>query len=37
MNYTLNQFQFFLKVVQAKSVTKASEDLHLTQPDHSIQ
>jgi DNA-binding transcriptional LysR family regulator len=37
MNYTLNQLRIFLKVVQAKSVTKASEELHLTQPAVSIQ
>ncbi|WP_337045296.1 LysR family transcriptional regulator [Emticicia sp. 17c] len=37
MNYTLNQLQIFLKVVQTQSVTKASEDLHLTQPAVSIQ
>ncbi len=37
MNYTLNQLQIFLKVVQTRSVTKASEELHLTQPAVSIQ
>lgn len=37
MNYTLNQLQIFLKVVQTGSVTKASEDLNLTQPAVSIQ
>lgn len=37
MNYTLNQLQIFLKVVQSQSVTKASEELHLTQPAVSIQ
>ena len=37
MNYTLNQLQIFLKVVQEQSVTKASEELHLTQPAVSIQ
>ena len=37
MNYTLNQLQVFLKVVQTQSVTKASEELHLTQPAVSIQ
>lgn len=37
MNYTLNQLQIFLKIVQTKSVTKASEELHLTQPAVSIQ
>lgn len=37
MNYTLNQLQIFLRVVQTKSVTKAAEELHLTQPAVSIQ
>jgi DNA-binding transcriptional LysR family regulator len=37
MNYTLNQLQIFLKVVQTQSITKASEELHLTQPAVSIQ
>lgn len=37
MNYTLNQLQIFLKIVQTQSVTKASEELYLTQPAVSIQ
>ena len=37
MKYTLNQFEIFLKIVQTRSVTKASEELHLTQPAVSIQ
>jgi len=37
MNYTLNQLQIYLKIVQTQSVTKASEELHLTQPAVSIQ
>jgi DNA-binding transcriptional LysR family regulator len=37
MNYTLNHLQIFLKIVQTESVTKASEELHLTQPAVSIQ
>ena len=37
MNYTLHQLQIFLKIVQLKSITKASEELHLTQPAVSIQ
>lgn len=37
MNYTLNQLQIFLKIVQTQSVTKASAELHLTQPAVSIQ
>jgi DNA-binding transcriptional LysR family regulator len=37
MTYTLNQLHIFLKIVQSKSITKASEALHLTQPAVSIQ
>lgn len=37
MNYTLHQLQIFLKIVEVKSVTKASEALNLTQPAVSIQ
>lgn len=37
MNYTLNQLQIFLKIVQTQSITKASEELMLTQPAVSIQ
>jgi DNA-binding transcriptional LysR family regulator len=37
MNYTLNQLQIFLKIVQTQSVTKASEELYLSQPAVSIQ
>ena len=37
MNYTLHQLQIFLKVAQNQSITKASEELHLTQPAVSIQ
>jgi len=37
MNYTLHQLQVFAKVVQLKSVTKASVELHMTQPAVSIQ
>ena len=37
MNYTLHQLQIFLTIAQTKSVTKASEALHLTQPAVSIQ
>jgi len=37
MSYTLNQLQVFLKIVQTGSVTKASQELHLTQPAVSIQ
>lgn len=37
MNYTVHQLQIFLKVVQTKSITKASEELFMTQPAVSIQ
>lgn len=37
MNYTLNQLNVFLKIVEFQSVTKASEILHMTQPAVSIQ
>lgn len=37
MNYTLNQLQIFLKIVQTQSITKAAEEMHLTQPAVSIQ
>lgn len=37
MNYTLHQLHVFTKVVQLKSITKAAEELHMTQPAVSIQ
>lgn len=37
MNYTLHQLQVFLKIARLKSITKAAEELHLTQPAVSIQ
>jgi DNA-binding transcriptional LysR family regulator len=37
MHYTLHQLQIFLKIVQTKSITKAAEELNLTQPAVSIQ
>ena len=37
MYYTLHQLQIFLKIVQTKSITKAAEELNLTQPAVSIQ
>lgn len=37
MNYTLHQLQIFLKISELGSITKASEELHLTQPAVSIQ
>lgn len=37
MNYTLNQLNIFLKVVQNESITKAAQELFLSQPAVSIQ
>lgn len=37
MSYTLHQLEIFKKIVEVKSVTKASEQLFLTQPAVSIQ
>ena len=37
MNYTLHQLQVFLKVTQTQSITKAADELNLTQPAVSIQ
>ncbi len=37
MNYTLHQLQVFVKIAQTLSVTRAAEELHLTQPAVSIQ
>ncbi len=37
MHYTLHQLDVFLKVVQSGSITKAAEELHLSQPAVSIQ
>jgi hypothetical protein len=37
MNYTLSQLQIFLKITQTSSITRASEELNLTQPAVSIQ
>ncbi|MCU0429837.1 MAG: LysR family transcriptional regulator [Cytophagaceae bacterium] len=37
MNYTLHQLLVFTKVVQCQSITKASEELFMTQPAVSIQ
>lgn len=37
MNYTLHQLMVFSRIVETKSITKASEELHLTQPAVSIQ
>lgn len=37
MNYSLSQLQIFLKIVKTRSITKASEELFMTQPAVSIQ
>ena len=37
MNYTLHQLQVFFKISQTLSITKAAEELHLSQPAVSIQ
>lgn len=37
MNYTFHQLRIFKKVAEMQSVTKAAEELHLTQPAVSIQ
>ncbi|UTW64990.1 LysR family transcriptional regulator [bacterium SCSIO 12643] len=37
MHYTLHQLEIFLTVVDLQSITKAAEELHLTQPAISIQ
>lgn len=37
MNYTISQLKIFLKVVEFESITKAADELHLTQPAVSIQ
>ncbi len=37
MNYTINQLRIFLRITETKSITKAAEELHLTQPAVSIQ
>lgn len=37
MRYTIHQLQIFLKVAEARSITKAAVDLNMTQPAVSIQ
>ncbi|MCG9911358.1 MAG: LysR family transcriptional regulator [Flavobacteriales bacterium] len=37
MNFTINQLRIFLKVAECQSITKAADELHLTQPAVSIQ
>ncbi len=37
MNYTLNQLRIFRKIAQLESISKAANELHLSQPAVSIQ
>lgn len=37
MNYTIHQLQLFVEVVKQSSITKAAEEMHMTQPALSIQ
>lgn len=37
MNYTLNQLKIFLKIAERGSITKAADEMHLTQPAVSNQ
>ncbi|MEM9023081.1 MAG: LysR family transcriptional regulator [Bacteroidota bacterium] len=37
MHYTLHQLKIFLSITKNQSITKAAEELHLTQPAVSIQ
>lgn len=37
MDFTLHQLKIFVKLIECQSITKASEDLFLTQPAVSIQ
>ena len=37
MHYTFHQLQIFLKVIETRSITNASEELFMTQPAVSIQ
>jgi DNA-binding transcriptional LysR family regulator len=37
MNYTLHQLHVFYRISQTQSITRAAEELHLTQPAVSIQ
>lgn len=37
MNYTLHQLSIYLRVFELKSVSKAAEEMHLSQPAVSIQ
>lgn len=37
MNYTLHQLKIFIEVVRLKSITRAAEEMYMTQPALSIQ
>ncbi len=37
MNYTLHQLQIYLEVVRQQSITRAAEEMYMTQPAISIQ
>ncbi len=37
MNFTLHQLQIFIEVARLKSITRAAEEMHMTQPALSIQ
>ena len=37
MHYTFSQLNIYLKIVEKSSITKASQELHMTQPAVSIQ
>lgn len=37
MNFTFHQLRVFMAIVESESITKASEELHMTQPAVSIQ
>lgn len=37
MNYTLHQLKIFLEVVRQGTITKAADEMHMSQPALSIQ
>lgn len=37
MNYTIHQLRIFVEVVKQRSITKAAQEMHMTQPALSIQ
>lgn len=37
MHYTIHQLQIFKKIIEVNSITKAADEMHLTQPAVSIQ